>query len=181
MSKIQNNNSSVKQKSVIFLIGFMGCGKTTLGKKTATVMDQPFLDLDELVTQRIGMSIPEYFSKYGEHAFREQERKALHELAHLDNGIVATGGGAPCYNDNMEWMNTKGITVYLKMSAEALFSRLSQKERQTRPLLKEKNDEQLLTFIKTKLLEREPYYSLAQITLDAIKIKPKSLLKELAQ
>src|SRR5690606_32439248 len=101
-----------KDPNLIFLIGFMGCGKSTLGKKVATKTGYSFIDLDELIVQKIHMSISDYFESHGEAAFREIERDTLHSLYGSKNTIVATGGGTPCHLNNMEWMNKNGKTVY---------------------------------------------------------------------
>lgn len=172
-------DNSFKNRGRIFLIGFMGSGKTTFGKKLASLTDRPFYDLDEEITHKIGMCISDYFLKYGEDEFRKQEKEALHELARVQEGIIATGGGTPCFYDNMKWMKSKGITIYLNMPAKALLSRLSGKEREKRPLLQGKDDSQLLTYINTTLTERDPYYQQADITLNALTANPKNLLKEL--
>src|SRR5690554_1941101 len=99
---LQNMN---KDRNLIFLIGFMGCGKSTMGKKVAKKTGYPFIDLDDLIVQKINISITEYFEAFGESAFRAIEREELHKLSGLKNAIIATGGGAPCHLDNMEWMN----------------------------------------------------------------------------
>jgi shikimate kinase len=157
----------------------MGCGKSTLGKKVATKTGYSFVDLDELIVQKIHMSISEYFETYGEAAFREIERETLHSLYGSKDTIVATGGGTPCHLDNMEWMNKNGKTVYLKIPPKALLSRLSQKDIDTRPLLKGKNNEELLAFIESKLEERSPFYNQARIIFDVLQSNPKDLIKQI--
>lgn len=168
-----------KDQTLIFLIGFMGCGKSTLGKKVATKTGYLFIDLDDVIVQEINMSIREYFEAFGESAFREIERQQLHKLSALKNAIIATGGGTPCYLDNMDWMNHHGKTVYLKLPPRALLSRLSQKEVESRPLLKGKNQEELLEFITSKLEERAPFYDKAKIIFDALQSNTKDLIKQI--
>ena len=168
-----------KDQSLIFLIGFMGCGKSTLGKKVAAKTGYSFIDLDDVIVQNINMSITEYFETFGETAFRAIEREELHKLAGLKNAIIATGGGAPCHLGNMEWMNQHGKTVYLKLPPKTLLSRLSQKEVESRPLLKGKSKEELLEFIKSKLEEREPFYNQAKIIFDALQSNTKDLIKQI--
>ncbi len=168
-----------KDQNLIFLIGFMGCGKSTLGKKVATKTGYSFIDLDDLIVQEINMSISEYFGAFGEQAFRKIERDQLHKLSCLKNTIIATGGGAPCYMDNMDWMNEHGKTVYMKLPPKALLSRLSQKEVESRPLLKGKTTEELLEFIQSKLEEREPFYNRAKIIFDALQSNTKDLIKQI--
>jgi shikimate kinase len=169
-----------KDSSLIFLIGFMGCGKTTLGKKVAAKTGYSFIDLDDLITEKIKMSISEYFEIHGETAFREIERDTLHSLYGIKNTIVATGGGTPCHFDNMNWMNNNGKTVYLKIPPKALLSRLSQKDIETRPLLKGKSNEELLTFIELKLEERSKFYNQAKIVFDVLQSNQKDLIKQIA-
>lgn len=163
----------------IFLIGFMGSGKTTLGKKVAQKTGYSFVDLDELIVREIGMSINDYFEKHGEASFREIERETLHRLGETSNTIIATGGGTPCHLDNMEWMNQHGKTIYIKLSPKALLSRLSQKETESRPLLKGKSNEELLTFITEKLEERNPFYHQAKIVFDGLQSTPKDMIKQI--
>lgn len=168
-----------KDQNIIFLIGFMGSGKSTLGKKVATKTGYTFIDLDDLIVNHINMSISEYFDIYGEAAFREIEREKLHSLYGMENVIVATGGGTPCHLDNMDWMNKHGKTVYLKLPSKTLLSRLSQKEVESRPLLKGKSDEEIFEFINSKLDERSPYYNQAKIIFDALQSNIKDLIKQI--
>jgi len=146
----------------VFLIGFMGCGKTTLGKKLASKTGFSFVDLDKLIEQQAGKTIPEYFSEHGEAKFRELERDVLQSITFSENSIIATGGGAPCYFDNMDWMNKEGLTVYISLSPAALASRL-EKADEVRPVLKDYKGEELVAFIGGKLEERDPFYNKAQI------------------
>jgi shikimate kinase len=125
------------------------------------------------------MSISQYFDLHGEAAFREIERETLHSLYGIKNTIVATGGGTPCYDENMEWMNKNGKTVYLKIPPKALLSRLSQKDIDSRPLLKGKSHEELLVFIESKLEERSPFYKQAKIIYDVLQSNPKDLIKQI--
>lgn len=151
----------------VFLIGFMGCGKTTLGKKLASKTGFQFIDLDKIIEQRAGKTIPQYFSEHGEAAFRELERDVLQTTYYPENAIIATGGGAPCYFDNMEWMNKEGMTVYISLPPAALASRLEKAE-DVRPVLKDHKGEALIQFIAGKLSEREAFYTKAQITASGL-------------
>jgi len=158
----------------IFLIGYMGSGKTTLGKKLANRLELPFIDTDEEIVKQIGMSITDYFGQHGEDAFRELERKQLRKFA--DNAaVISTGGGAPCFFDNMEWIKTNGYAVYLQMSPKALFDRLSQSKLHKRPILIGKSPEELRLFIEEKLTEREPYYTQAHLTIDQLNTSVETL------
>ncbi len=145
----------------LYLLGFMGSGKSHVGKKLSARLQLPFLDLDDFIVEREGMSINEIFACKGEHGFRQIERKCLEETAEMDNAIIGCGGGTPCFFDNMEWLNKHGTTWYLNYPASVLFDRLKTRKAK-RPLLKDMSDEQLLSFIEKKLEERAPYYEAAQ-------------------
>ncbi|GGE32999.1 MULTISPECIES: shikimate kinase [Sphingobacterium] len=151
----------------VFLIGFMGSGKTTWGKKLANALQVPFVDLDHEIVEQIGMSIPEYFSKYGEEKFRELEREVL--IAQQNkSGIISTGGGTPCYFQNMDWLLDNGIVLYLKHSPKSLWNRLNQSDINKRPALKGMTGDHLLQFIESKLEERAPFYDRAHILVDQL-------------
>jgi shikimate kinase len=159
----------------IYLVGFMGCGKSTVGKKLANKLGFDFIDLDSFVEEQAGSTIEKLFKVSGEDVFRKFERNCLRVISQKTNQVISTGGGTPCFFDNMEVINSTGMSVYLKMSAETLFSRLKQSNQQ-RPLLKDMNDEELKAFIIRKLEERESFYSKAQF-----KVKAKDLnVEELA-
>ncbi|MFN8310404.1 MAG: shikimate kinase [Chitinophagales bacterium] len=152
---------------LIFLIGFMGCGKTTAGKKLAATFELPFIDLDQRLEAQEG-AIPSLIENHGEAYFRLRESELLKELKG-EKGIVATGGGTPCYFDNLQWMKAHGTVVYLQATPAFLFSRLKQTDLSKRPLLKGLNDEQLISFIEKKLEERQPFYHQAHLIVDAAK------------
>lgn len=162
---------------LIILVGFMGSGKSTIGKKLANALGYAFYDLDQIVAERIGMSIPEYFEKFGEPAFREQEKNALETLSQFEKVVLATGGGTPCFFDNMELLNNAGTTVYLKLHPKTLQKRLNQKNVSKRPVLQGLGGEELLRFIQIKLREREVYYNKAKIIVDQISVSPQELAK----
>jgi shikimate kinase len=145
----------------IFLIGYMGSGKTTIGKLLAKQLGFTFLDMDAYIEEKYFKTISQIFATHGETYFREIERKCLHEVALFENTVIATGGGTPCFYDNMEVMNTAGTTVYLKYSAEELANRLSSAANK-RPLIAEKKGDELLEFISKTLLTREVFYNKAQ-------------------
>ncbi|MDO8366495.1 MAG: shikimate kinase [Saprospiraceae bacterium] len=148
----------------LFLIGFMGCGKTHWGRLLAKKTGLPFLDLDDWISQKSGESIAQIFAEKGEHGFRVLERDALQALEDLPRSIIATGGGTPCFFDNLDWMNEIGTTVYLKTSPTLLAERLHQ-EKEFRPLLAEVQDHDLQDFIAQKLEEREHFYLQAKVIL----------------
>lgn len=164
----------------IFLIGFMGCGKSTLGKKLAAKLGYGFIDLDQVFEDQIASSIGEYFAANGEDAFRALESKVLKEYNYPSDCVVATGGGAPCYFDNMEWMNNNGITFYIEMPPIALAKRL-EKGKEKRPLLRDMSEEQLIKFIESKLTERDSFYKRAALIVDGINLTPDRALAQLFQ
>ena len=159
----------------LFLIGFMGCGKTTFGKRLANKLSYEFIDLDKVFESKTGMSIPEYFGAYGEAAFREKESEILKNTEYPDNAVIATGGGAPCFFDNMDWMNENGITVYINVSPGGLASRL-ESATDERPVLRGLKGKELEAFIASKLEEREPFYKKAQIIAEGLNISPDKFL-----
>ena len=149
----------------IFLTGFMGSGKTYWGNKWAEKSGLVFFDIDEMVEAEQEKTIAEIFADEGEDHFRDLETIALRSFAEKENIIVATGGGTPCFNDNITWMNENGTSVYLQSSAENILKRLTS-EREKRPLIKHLKDEELLFYITEKIREREPFYQQAKIILN---------------
>ena len=161
----------------IFLVGFMGCGKSTKAKQLANLLECPVIDIDAVIVEEQGMSVADYFTANGEAAFRQLENEILKSFDYPNTCVVATGGGLPCHFDNMEWMNQNGITVYLEMTPPQLVSRLHNRDK--RPLLRGMDDEQLLTFIIGKLEERNVFYHQAQLVINAFDLDPKDLLEEI--
>ncbi|TCD02474.1 shikimate kinase [Pedobacter psychroterrae] len=161
----------------IFLIGFMGCGKSTFGRKLAAKMSYDFIDLDHLFESTAGTSIREYFNANGEEAFRQEESRILKSHDYPTNCVVATGGGAPCYFDNMDWINNNGVSVYIQMSPAALAQRL-EKGKAKRPLLKDLNNAEIVDFIEHKLAERASYYEQAAITTDGMNLNIEELIAQ---
>jgi shikimate kinase len=159
---------------LIFLIGFMGSGKTTLGRKLAPRLGYEFIDLDHTVEAQEGMTIAEYFSKFGEEAFRRLESKVLRQTPYPANAVISTGGGLPCFFDNMEWMNNHGKTIYIKLSPKTLADRL-QKEKDKRPVLREHKGDDLVAFIEGKLHERDGFYNQASIITDGLNLTAERL------
>lgn len=149
----------------IFLTGYMGAGKTTLGKAFAREMNVPFIDLDWYIEERFHKTVSELFNERGESSFRELERSMLHEVADFENVIVSTGGGTPCFFDNMDYMNGHGQTVFLNVHPDILFRRLRVATQQ-RPILQGKTDTELYAFIVSALEMREPFYSQAHYHFD---------------
>lgn len=145
----------------ILIIGYMGAGKTTLGKVLAKDLGLPFYDLDWYIESRMMKTVPQLFAERGEEGFRKVEHNMLHEVAEFEDVVISCGGGTPCFYDNMEYMNAQGDTVYLKASPEVLYAHL-QMGKVERPLLKNKTREEMQAFIKEQLAEREKYYTKAR-------------------
>jgi shikimate kinase len=152
-------------KMPIFLIGYMGAGKTTVGKKIARRLSLNFIDLDHYIENRYHQSVSSIFSMQGEEQFRLIEHNILHEVAMFGNVVISTGGGAPCFFDNMKFMNSAGLTVYLKASPNELAKRLRAQEWK-RPLLKERKGGALTDFISDNLEKRNEFYMQAQLVLN---------------
>lgn len=151
----------------LFLVGYMGCGKSSLGKKIAKAMGIRFIDTDAEVESREGATIADIFHYEGEEYFRKSERYIIEELAASDEDmVISTGGGVPLWEDNMEVMNQSGVTLYLKRTAEQIASRLSPHGREKRPKLRGLNDEELVAFMRENMAQREPYYCKATLTID---------------
>jgi shikimate kinase len=154
----------------IFLIGFMGSGKTTLGKKIAARLGYSFIDMDKAIEQEQGKSIPDLFESHGEPEFRKIENEWLKNF-NGDHTVVATGGGAPCFQDNLETMKTKGLTIYLHSSAENLAQRLYQ-SKSSRPLIEHVKTDlaQLADFVSFKLAERESFYKKSDLVFESFNV-----------
>lgn len=148
----------------IFLIGFMGSGKSYWGKLWAAESGLPFVDLDDLIETAEKKTITAIFEAHGEAYFRQRETAILQTLSQQSPSIIACGGGVPCFNNNLQWMNDNGITVYLDATPEYIVKRVIN-EQEKRPLIKGLSPEALRTFIEKKLSEREPYYRQAKIIL----------------
>lgn len=149
----------------IFLTGFMGSGKTYWGKKWSELSGLEYFDIDEIVEQQQGKTITKIFAEDGEDHFRNLETNILRSLSNKNNIIVATGGGTPCFNDNISWMNKNGTCVYLQSSSENILKRLKS-EKEKRPLIKNLKDDELLFYITEKIKEREHFYNQAKIILN---------------
>jgi len=164
--------------SRILLIGFMGSGKTTLGSRLARSLNYEFVDMDQLIEETAGLSIPGIFKEHGEGMFRKWEQKILDELSKREGLVISTGGGAPCLGNMMDQMKQCGTTIYIYLSPETLHSRLL-KSRTERPLLKDKSESELMVYIKKLLEEREPYYKQASLIVDGEKLTVDTLTKVL--
>ena len=160
---------------VVYIIGFMGSGKSTAGKKLASLLGWNFIDLDKSIETSAGKSIADIFASEGEESFRKTEAHFLRNLPGSGNTVISTGGGTPCHGDNMNYMLQTGVAVYLKLTPEQLRSRLSVADG-TRPLLKNLTPAELLSFIENKLDERTPFYEKATIICDGFNLDINNLI-----
>ncbi|MDD2525262.1 MAG: shikimate kinase [Bacteroidales bacterium] len=164
----------------IFLTGFMGSGKTTLGRFFAKENGYSFIDLDHYIEGRYFKTINQIFEESGEEGFRIMEQKALKEVAEIEDVIIATGGGTPCFFDNMDYMNSCGLTVFINVSISELTIRL-EKAKSKRPLLKDKSKEEIGEYIKEKLQARLPYYQKSHLTIDGKEMYKKEDLAKMCE
>ena len=149
----------------IILIGYMGAGKTTVGKALSKELGIIFYDLDWYIESRMRKTVSQIFAERGEEGFRKIEYNLLHEVAEFEDVIISCGGGTPCFFDNMDYLNQQGQVVYLKADPEVLYKHLMMAKVE-RPLIKGKSHDELLAFIREQLEKREPFYSKARYTLD---------------
>ncbi|KAA9340318.1 shikimate kinase [Adhaeribacter soli] len=152
----------------IYLIGMPGAGKTTLGRQLAATLNLPFIDLDEAIEKQAGLTIPQLFEQKGEAYFRQLESEVLKTVSDsAERLVIATGGGTPCFSDNMAFMNKNGTTVYLRTEPDVLVQRLLNQELSQRPLLKGKSETELLAYLTQTITARQPFYLQAGIIFEA--------------
>lgn len=164
----------------VYLIGYMGCGKTTIGKRLAKSLGWDVIDMDSRIESRYRKTIPDIFASEGEESFRKKERFILEELSSLENVVVSTGGGAPCFFDNIDVMNSSGLCVYIRMTPEALAARLKN-AKANRPLLKDKTEAELANFIKEQLEKRRAFYEQARYVIDNDNGTPEEAAAKIAE
>lgn len=164
----------------IFLIGYMGCGKSTIGRAVSRITNLQLIDLDNYIETRFHANVRQIFAERGEEGFRDIERRMLHEVADFEDVIIACGGGTPCFFDNMEFMNSHGTTVWLNTSVDILHSRLM-RGRHKRPLIADKNDDELRAFIIEALKQRSPFYGKAKINFTTDLLETESEVADTAQ
>lgn len=143
----------------------MGAGKTTAGRELAKELNLEFIDLDHFIQARFQKTVNQLFQEVGEGEFRNIERNMLREVGEFENVVISAGGGTPCFFDNMDYMNLAGITIYLKASPKALSDRLNTCK-DKRPLIKDKNEAELYSFVVESLSKREPFYTKAKIVFE---------------
>lgn len=159
----------------LFLIGYMGSGKSTLGKALSRMTGSNFIDLDAYIEGRYHKTIKEIFAESGESGFRHLESRMLDEVSLFEDTIISCGGGTPCFGDNMSLMNSRGTTVYLQASVERLFERLSRpRSKAKRPIIANLNDEELRQFISDNIARRDAFYSQASIHFDTTRLESKA-------
>jgi len=154
----------------------MGCGKSTLGHLLASTLELEFIDLDTFLEEKYFRTIPQIFAEEGEAGFRRKEKNVLHEVSAFDDIIVATGGGAPCFFDNMEVMNNSGFCIFLDVDTASLVNRLIHAKTE-RPIIKGKSPDELYHFIEEMMLKRRPFYEKARYIIKGNEIKPEQVLK----
>lgn len=149
----------------IILIGYMGAGKTTVGKELAKMLDVPFYDLDWYIETRMRKTVKQIFDERGEDGFRQIEHNMLHEVAEFEDVVISCGGGTPCFFDNMDYLNQQGETIYLQATPEVLHEHLKM-GKGVRPLLLNKTPEEVDAYIREQLEYREQFYLKAKHILD---------------
>lgn len=164
----------------LYLTGYMGTGKSTLGRKIAKRTELPFLDTDKMVEEAEGAAVADIITYAGEAYFRQAERRALEQTAEYESAIISTGGGLPVWGDNQAWMAEHGVSVYLKRTPEQILSRLSPYGRYKRPKLRGLSDEEVLRFMHTHLAEREPLYAKADVIIDCSEMSDDEIVDRLS-
>lgn len=160
----------------IFLIGYMGSGKTTLGRKLAYILQYQFIDLDDYIEKQEGRKISHIFEEDGEDYFRKLERVYLHRVIDKEDLVISTGGGTPCFFDNMNQMNEYGKTIYINIHPKALLPRLLSSP-STRPLLAGKDEKEMLDYVFKTLRSREKYYHKAKKIVTGYNLTARKLEK----
>lgn len=160
----------------IYLVGYMGAGKTTTARRLANQLGWEVADTDDLFEEKYKISVCDFFHKYDEALYRKLESEVLKETESLENVVISTGGGTACYFDNMEWMNQKGLTVFLHISEKAVVDRLLHAKRK-RPLSIGKSEEELTEFVAQHYTSRLPFYEQAKITVKSEDLDLDNLLE----
>ena len=162
----------------IYLLGYSYSGKTTLGRQLAKLLGYDFFDTDKAIETKYHTTIPMFFNRYGEQAFRIIERQVLQSTASLENTVISTGGGTACNDENIKFIIEHGIAVHLQMSVDDILFRIS-KSRKTRPLMKDKSPDELRQFISDQLKTRLFYYNQAPVALPAFQTTAEDIKEKL--
>ena len=165
----------MKAVNRIYLVGYMGAGKTTTARRLAHRLGWEVVDTDALFEEKYKISVNDFFNKYDEPLYRKLESAVLKETETLENVVVSTGGGTACYFDNMDWMNSHGLTVFMRISPEAAVDRVIH-SRHKRPLVEGKSEEELTEFVKQHYASRIPFYEQAKITVKSENLDLEALL-----
>jgi shikimate kinase len=166
---------------ILFLIGLPGSGKSTIGADLSQLLHYKLIDTDEEICKKENSSIDDIFKALGENSFREIERKILNEVIRNDNSIISTGGGTPCFYDNMEIINRTGISIFLNIPLEEISSRLLVHANKNRPLIIDKSPEQLMEFLKDKMKERSPFYKKAALEFQNKNLSAMDIVRKLKE
>ena len=162
----------------IYIVGYMGAGKTTAARHLASHLGWEVVDTDALFEEKYKISVCDFFNKYDEPLYRKLESEVLKSTENLDNVVISTGGGTACYFDNMEWMNQHGLTVFLRISQTAVVDRLLHAKRK-RPLAEGKTESELTEFVNRHYTARLPFYERAKITVKAENLDLENLIKQI--
>lgn len=162
----------------IYIVGYMGAGKTTAAKRIANRLGWEVVDTDAMFEEKYRISVCDFFHKYDEQLFRKLESEVLKTTENMEYTVVSTGGGLACYFDNMEWMNRHGLTVFMRISPEAAADRILHSKRK-RPLTENKTEEELAEYIRHHYAERLPFYEQARITVKSEDLDLEELIKQI--
>lgn len=160
----------------IFLIGFMGSGKSTFGKKLAKEMQLTFIDLDKVIEEKAKCSVSDIFKYLGEDTFRTMESEALKSFEHIDGFVMATGGGTPCYFNNIEYINNSGISIYIELDTKSIYNRLIN-AKNIRPTIKGKKEDELMQFIEETFSHRKDIYEKATFKVNGLNLDVKKVVE----
>ncbi len=163
----------------IFLIGFMGSGKSTFGKKLAKELNTTFIDLDKVIEEKAKCSVADIFKYLGEDTFRAMESEALKSFEHLEGFVMATGGGTPCYFSNIDYINDQGISIYIELDTKSIYNRLVN-AKNVRPTIKGKNQEELMKFIIETFQNRKAIYERATFKVNGLNLDVNNIVELLA-
>lgn len=164
----------------IYIVGYMGAGKTTAARRLAQRLGWQVADTDAMFEEKYKISVCDFFDKYDEPLYRRLESEVLKSTESMENTVISTGGGTACYFDNMEWMNEHGVTVFLKISEKAVVDRLLHAKRK-RPLAEGKSEAELTEFVREHYTSRLPFYEQARITVKAEDFDVEGLVEMLIQ